>query len=185
MAGESGSAIRERGRRGGGGGGGGGGGRKIERPDRATASGDDSCVVRDDRAVRGNEATSRAVSSRTSFCDSGELSQFRKNSSSLSLDEGNRLTLCMSMFPAGRGGGGVGEGGSTDRVRVRVRATFKHESAVGGAFGRGAGSGARTPRARIAPDVSARGFLPSAVVFTLSPAMPSREAEGATHCDGE
>jgi hypothetical protein len=36
---------------------------------------------------------------RTSFCESCEDSQFRKNSSSLSLDEGNLFTFGISTFP--------------------------------------------------------------------------------------
>lgn len=36
-------------------------------------------------------------SGRTSFCDSGDESQLRKNSSSLSLDDGNLLTLFISL----------------------------------------------------------------------------------------
>jgi hypothetical protein len=39
----------------------------------------------------------RGVGRRTSFCESGLLSQLRKNSSSFSLDDGNRFTLCMSL----------------------------------------------------------------------------------------
>ena len=38
-----------------------------------------------------------AGSGRTSFCDSGDESQLRKNSSSLSLDEGNLLLLFISL----------------------------------------------------------------------------------------
>ena len=57
---------------------------------------------------------------RTSFCESFEDSQFRKNSSSLSLDEGNLFTFGISTFPGSRRRWRARE----DLVRMRAT-TFK------------------------------------------------------------
>ena len=94
---------------------------------------------------------------RTSFCDSGEDNQLRKNSSSLSLDEGNRLTFCMSTLPGGEGGREiVAVSGVSNDAEQRHSGW---DARVGGA------------RATDAPEVSMRGNLASPWTFTLSPAI--------------
>lgn len=106
---------------------------------------------------------------RTSFCESFEDSQFRKNSSSLSLDEGNLFTFGISTFP------GVeeeveGKGRSRQDERHNVQNEARCDPAE-----------ATAPAAstRDAPDVSISGTLCSPLTFTLSPAIAP--ATGVTH----
>lgn len=116
----------------------------------------------------GGTATSHFPRGRTSFCESCEDSQFRKNSSSLSLDEGNLFTFGISTFPWGRGGAREGKGRSRQDERHNVQNEARCDPAE-----------ARSPRgdARDAPEVSISGTLCSPL--TLSPAIAP--ATGVTH----